>query len=71
MKSCKNKYNCSFNCKNCLYDDIEHFKQLYLEVNERYKKKVRKRPSILSIEGLDYFKKLYKEVSKYYKSKCK
>lgn len=37
-KICKNNYNCSFDCKNCIFDDIKHFKQLINEMNIKYGK---------------------------------
>jgi len=36
--TCKKPYHCSFDCKICIYSDLEHFKKLYNEVTNELTK---------------------------------
>ena len=38
MNICKNKYRCSFDCKDCCYEGIEHFRRLFNETPLNNKK---------------------------------
>jgi len=34
---CPDKYHCNFTCKNCIYDDLKHFRELFKQTGNPIK----------------------------------